>query len=45
MLEQLGIDFIVLEAYDNITPQVGASIGWHPNGFRVLNYMGVYEDI
>lgn len=45
LLEQLGINFIVLEAYDQIAPQVGASIGLHPNGLRVLDQLGCYEDL
>ncbi|KAF7555017.1 hypothetical protein G7Z17_g2516 [Cylindrodendrum hubeiense] len=45
LLDRLGIDFIVLEAYDKIAPQVGASIGWHPNGLRILDQIGCYEDM
>ncbi|KAL1644187.1 hypothetical protein SLS58_004467 [Diplodia intermedia] len=42
MLERLGIDFVVLEAYRDIAPQVGASIGLLPNGLRVLDQLGLY---
>ncbi|KAF9639538.1 hypothetical protein BFW01_g11344 [Lasiodiplodia theobromae] len=45
MLEKHGIDFIVLEAYPSIAPQVGASIGILPNGLRVLDQLGCYEDL
>lgn len=45
MLEQLGIDFVVLEAYPEIAPQVGASIGFFPNGCRILDQMGCYDAI
>ncbi|KPM46506.1 hypothetical protein AK830_g175 [Neonectria ditissima] len=45
LLEKLDIDFILLEAYDQIAPQLGASIGWHPNGLRILDQLGCYEDI
>ncbi|KAJ5112244.1 hypothetical protein N7532_000289 [Penicillium argentinense] len=45
MLEQNGIDFLVLEAYPSIAPQVGASIGVLPNGLRILNQLGCYEDV
>lgn len=45
MLEQLGIDFVVLEAYPEIAPQVGASIGFFPNGCRVLDQIGCFDGI
>lgn len=43
MLERFGIDFVVLEAYPRIAPQVGASIGLLPNGLRILDQLGCYE--
>ncbi|GME33552.1 FAD binding domain containing protein [Neofusicoccum parvum] len=45
MLEQLGIDFLVLEAYSDIAPQVGASIGFFPNGCRILDQIGCFDAI
>ncbi|GME57463.1 fad binding domain protein [Neofusicoccum parvum] len=45
MLEKRGIDFVVLEAYPEIAPQVGASIALLPNGFRIIDQLGCYEDI
>jgi 2-polyprenyl-6-methoxyphenol hydroxylase-like FAD-dependent oxidoreductase len=45
MLQRNGIDFVILEAYPEIAPQVGASIGLLPNGFRILDQLGCYEDI
>lgn len=45
MLQKNGIDYLVLEAYPEIAPQVGASIGLIPHGLRVLDQLGVYEDI
>ncbi|KAH8898447.1 FAD binding domain-containing protein [Thozetella sp. PMI_491] len=42
-LEQLGIDYVVLEAYRDIAPQVGASIGLFPNGLRIVDQLGAYE--
>jgi 2-polyprenyl-6-methoxyphenol hydroxylase-like FAD-dependent oxidoreductase len=44
-LHRAGIDFVVLEARDRIDPQVGASIGLFANGARVLDQLGVYDDI
>ncbi|KAH7042133.1 hypothetical protein B0J12DRAFT_674744 [Macrophomina phaseolina] len=44
-LEKNGIDFLVLEAYPEIAPQVGASIAVLPNGFRILDQLGCYEDM
>lgn len=45
MLERLDIDYIVLEAYRQIAPQVGASIGLFPNGLRILDQIDCYEPI
>jgi hypothetical protein len=45
MLEKNEIDFLILEAYPEIAPQIGASIGLWPNGLRVLDQLGCYEDL
>lgn len=45
MLEAHGIDYVVLEAYPDIAPQVGASIGLIPHGLRILDQLGVYDSI
>ncbi|CAI7632633.1 unnamed protein product [Penicillium glandicola] len=45
MLERNGIDFVVLEAYGSIAPQVGASFGVLPQGFRILDQLGCYEEV
>lgn len=45
MLQERGIDYVVLEAYREIAPQVGASLGLLPNGLRVLDQLGVYDSI
>ncbi|KZL77439.1 FAD binding domain-containing protein [Colletotrichum tofieldiae] len=45
MLEKLNIDYTLLEAYPEIAPQVGASIGLLPNGFRILDQFGCFEPI
>jgi 2-polyprenyl-6-methoxyphenol hydroxylase-like FAD-dependent oxidoreductase len=44
-LEQLGIDYLVLEKYRKIAPDVGASICIFPNGFRILDQLGCYNRI
>jgi 2-polyprenyl-6-methoxyphenol hydroxylase-like FAD-dependent oxidoreductase len=44
-LEQLGIDYLVLEKYKEIAPDVGASICIFPNGFRILDQLGCYDRI
>ncbi|KAF2015193.1 FAD/NAD(P)-binding domain-containing protein [Aaosphaeria arxii CBS 175.79] len=43
MLEQTGIDYLVLEKYSRIAPDLGASIGIFPNGCRILDQLGCYE--
>ncbi|KAL5613080.1 hypothetical protein FOVSG1_002143 [Fusarium oxysporum f. sp. vasinfectum] len=45
MLERFDIDYVLLEAYPHIAPQVGASIGILPNGFRILDQLGCFEPI
>lgn len=45
MLQKLNINYKILEAYSTMTPQVGASIGMLPNGFRILDQIDLYEDI
>lgn len=41
MLQLNNIDFIILEAYPKIAPQIGASIGLLPNGNRILDQPGL----
>lgn len=43
MLEQATIDYVLLEAYEDIAPQLGASIGLLPNGLRILEQLGCYD--
>ncbi|KAI1800760.1 putative monooxygenase [Daldinia bambusicola] len=45
MLERFGLNYIILESHSEIAPQVGASIGLFPNGLRILDQLGCYEDI
>lgn len=45
MLEKTGIDFVVLEGYPSIAPQVGASIGVLPNGLRILDQLGCCDEV
>ena len=40
-----GIDFVVLEAYKEIAPQVGASIAVLPNGARILDQLGIFDQV
>ncbi|KAB8261859.1 hypothetical protein BDV32DRAFT_121139 [Aspergillus pseudonomiae] len=45
MLEKNNIDFLVLEAYPDIAPQVGASLGLQPNGLRILDQLGCCDEL
>lgn len=45
MLERNGIDYLVLEGYPSIAPQVGASIGLLPNGLRTLDQLGCGDKV
>ncbi|ELR04661.1 hypothetical protein GMDG_01520 [Pseudogymnoascus destructans 20631-21] len=39
------IDYVVLESRDEIAPQVGASIAVLPNGSRILDQLGIFDDM
>ncbi|EJT71028.1 hypothetical protein GGTG_12049 [Gaeumannomyces tritici R3-111a-1] len=43
MLEKLDVDYVLLEAYKTITPNLGASIGLLPHGERVLDQLGCWD--
>ncbi|KAL3425892.1 FAD binding domain-containing protein [Phlyctema vagabunda] len=44
-LHHNNIDFVVLEAGAVVAPQVGASIVLCPNGGRILDQLGIFEDV
>jgi 2-polyprenyl-6-methoxyphenol hydroxylase-like FAD-dependent oxidoreductase len=44
-LRKNKIDFTILEANEEIAPQVGASIGILPNGARILDQLGLFDDV
>lgn len=45
MLERNDIDFVVLEGYKSIAPQVGASIGVLANGLRILDQLDCCQPV
>ncbi|KAF4452829.1 hypothetical protein F53441_4383 [Fusarium austroafricanum] len=45
MLQANGINYVVLEAYPIVAPQVGASIGMLPHGNRILDQLGLYGKV
>jgi 2-polyprenyl-6-methoxyphenol hydroxylase and related FAD-dependent oxidoreductases len=40
-----GIDFVLLESRDEICPQEGAALGMLPNGSRILDQLGIFDDL
>jgi 2-polyprenyl-6-methoxyphenol hydroxylase-like FAD-dependent oxidoreductase len=44
MLDRAGIDFLLLEARESVTPQVGAGVICNANGFRILDQLRVHDD-
>lgn len=44
-LQRANISHIVLEKGDDIAPQLGASVAIFANGARILQQLGIYEDI
>lgn len=45
IFEQYGIDYIVLEKYEGIAPQLGAGFAILPNGCHMLDQLGCYEGL
>ncbi|KAE8419529.1 hypothetical protein BDV36DRAFT_282175 [Aspergillus pseudocaelatus] len=45
MLENNAVDYVLLEAYPKIVTDVGAGICMMPNGLRILDQLGCYEDL
>lgn len=45
MLEKHGIDYLLLEAYPQVLATVGAGIALAPNGLRIIEQLGCYEDL
>ncbi|KAM0541830.1 hypothetical protein ACHAPJ_013080 [Fusarium lateritium] len=45
MFQHLKVNYVLLEAYGSVTPNAGASIGLYANGLRVLDQLGLYEEI
>ncbi|KAK7427295.1 hypothetical protein QQZ08_006232 [Neonectria magnoliae] len=45
LLEKFNIDYVLLEAHDDISPPVGASIGLMPNGLLILDQIGCYDAV
>jgi len=44
-LQLAGIDYLLFERRNTITPQFGASIGIQANGARIMDQIGCYDDI
>ncbi|KAF5855585.1 hypothetical protein ETB97_008961 [Aspergillus alliaceus] len=45
MLEKLNISYILFEGRDTLESDRGAGIGLQPNGLRILDQLGLVEDI
>lgn len=45
MLELLGISYVLWEARSAIDEAAGAGVGLMPNGLRILDQLGLFEDI
>jgi ribulose 1,5-bisphosphate synthetase/thiazole synthase len=44
-LSHYGIDYVVLERRHDIAPQVGASVSLQPNGARILDQLGMFDEV
>ena len=44
-LEKSNIEYVILESHHDIAPDVGASIGIVTNGGRILDQLGIFDDI
>lgn len=45
MLELAGISYCLWEAYREFAPAAGASLGLNPNGLRILDQLGLIDQI
>lgn len=45
MLDRINIEYILLERGPEIAFDGGASIGLQPHGLRIMDQLGMYEDI
>lgn len=45
IFQDLGVPYLLLEAYDSCTPNVGASIALQPQGLRIYHQLGLLEAI
>jgi FAD dependent monooxygenase len=43
--DSAGIDYVLLEGRENVAPAAGATIVIMPNGARVLDQLGIYEQM
>ncbi|RAH87290.1 monooxygenase [Aspergillus japonicus CBS 114.51] len=44
-LEKHGVDYLLLEAYPDLAPRRGGGIAVMPNGARILDQLGCFEDL
>jgi len=44
-LEKANIDYVLLESRNTVSPQVGASIGFLPNGGRIMDQLGCFDQL
>ncbi|CAI7641997.1 unnamed protein product [Penicillium viridicatum] len=44
-LEKQNVDYILFESHDSLTPDRGASVGLQPNGLRILDQLGLIDEI
>ncbi|KAF4626260.1 hypothetical protein G7Y89_g11898 [Cudoniella acicularis] len=45
MFKKFGLDYVLLEAYEEIVAPTGAAIGLMPNGSFIMDQLGCYEAI
>lgn len=45
ILSKAGIDFVILEQHDNVTPYLGSLLSVMPSTIRVLDQIGLWEPL
>lgn len=43
--ERLGVKYALFESHDSLAPDEGASLGLQPNGLRILDQLGAFNEI
>lgn len=44
-LDRAGVEYVLLEKHTDICANIGGAIAIQPNGFQILDQLGLYHDV